>query len=381
MNSERIISIGVSMPMKVDKKHSRVLIVDDALKNIQVLGTVLREEGYQINVAQDGLQALTAVENVKPDLILLDVMMPNLDGYETCKRLKEDPATHDIPVIFLTAKAETEDLVKGFELGAVDYVTKPFNTTELLVRVENHLTIHRLQEELEKRVEDIDRMNREHEAFLRHELKNRITPILGYSDLLRVANDALPDDQKEWVSVIYESAADMTALIDEMKKLQDFEAGNFELVKHPVDLDHLVRKVVSDLETVYGDRVTIDLEGNVDAAIQGDATLLTGVFQNLIKNGIEHVIELEALNDRRVHVNLLSDKDCTVVDVRNGGALIPPEQVATFFEKFNTGRKGQGGTGLGTTYAYLVTLAHQGEISVKSDEDNGTSVTVKFPKS
>jgi CheY-like chemotaxis protein len=367
--------------MKVDKKHSRVLIVDDALKNIQVLGTVLREEGYQINVAQDGLQALTAVENVKPDLILLDVMMPNLDGYETCKRLKEDPATHDIPVIFLTAKAETEDLVKGFELGAVDYVTKPFNTTELLVRVENHLTIHRLQEELEKRVEDIDRMNREHEAFLRHELKNRITPILGYSDLLRVANDALPDDQKEWVSVIYESAADMTALIDEMKKLQDFEAGNFELVKHPVDLDHLVRKVVSDLETVYGDRVTIDLEGNVDAAIQGDATLLTGVFQNLIKNGIEHVIELEALNDRRVHVNLLSDKDCTVVDVRNGGALIPPEQVATFFEKFNTGRKGQGGTGLGTTYAYLVTLAHQGEISVKSDEDNGTSVTVKFPKS
>jgi two-component system sensor histidine kinase/response regulator len=375
-----MISSGEGGPMNYEKKHSRVLIVDDTLKNIQVLGTVLREEGYQINVAQDGLQALTAVGNVAPDLILLDIMMPNLDGYETCKRLKEDPATHDIPVIFLTAKAETQDLVKGFELGAVDYVTKPFNTTELLVRVENHLTIRRLQQELEQRVEDIDRMNREHEAFLRHELKNRITPILGYSDLLKMANENLPDDQKEWVSVIYESAVDMTALIDEMKKLQDFEAGNFELLKLPFDLDALVKKVISDLETVYGDRVSICLEGSLEGTILGDATLLKGVFQNLIKNGLEHVVELEAESDRRVDVQLTTGKGDVTVEVKNGGDPVPQEKVSTFFEKFNTERKEKGGTGLGTTYAYLVTQAHGGTISVVSSESEGTIVTVKLPR-
>ena len=138
--------------MGTSNKDSRILIVDDTQKNIQVLGTVLRKEDYQINVAQNGLQALESVEKVKPDLILLDVMMPELDGFETCKRLKESSQTKDIPVIFLTAKTETEDIVKGFELGGVDYVTKPFNTTELLVRVNTHLTLYHLQMKLEQRV-------------------------------------------------------------------------------------------------------------------------------------------------------------------------------------------------------------------------------------
>ena len=134
------------------KSDSRILIVDDTVKNIQVLGTVLKQEGYQINVAQNGLQALDIVGKVTPDLILLDVMMPELDGFETCKRLKDDPATAEIPVIFLTAKVETDDIVKGFELGAVDYVTKPFNTTELLKRVDTHLSLHHLRQRLEQLV-------------------------------------------------------------------------------------------------------------------------------------------------------------------------------------------------------------------------------------
>lgn len=130
-------------------KQCRILIVDDTLRNIQVLGTVLKNEGYQINVAQNGMQALKMVEAVLPDLILLDIMMPELDGFGACQKLKESERTRDIPVIFLTAKTETEDIVKGFTLGAVDYVTKPFNSTELLARVHSHLTIRCLQKELE----------------------------------------------------------------------------------------------------------------------------------------------------------------------------------------------------------------------------------------
>src|SRR6516164_8912626 len=105
----------------------RILVVDDTPANIQALAGTLKEKGYQISVATSGKQALEAVERVRPDLILLDVMMPEIDGFETCRRLKASAATNDIPVISLTARTETADIVKGFELGAVDYVPKPFN--------------------------------------------------------------------------------------------------------------------------------------------------------------------------------------------------------------------------------------------------------------
>src|SRR5215510_9952143 len=124
---------------------NRILVVDDTPANIQVLSAILKEKGYQISVATNGKQALEAVGRVRPDLILLDVMMPEIDGFETCRQLKASDATRDIPVIFLTARTETADIVKGFELGAVDYVPKPFNSHELLARVNTHLTIDQLR--------------------------------------------------------------------------------------------------------------------------------------------------------------------------------------------------------------------------------------------
>ncbi|MBP7281236.1 MAG: diguanylate cyclase [Leptospiraceae bacterium] len=130
-------------------KNAHILIVDDTPKNIQLLGTVLKNVGYKIIVATNGLQALGILEKVKPDLILLDVMMPDLDGYETCKRIKESESLKDIPVIFLTAKTQPEDIVKGFQLGAADYIIKPFNSSELLARVKTHLEFKFNQELLQ----------------------------------------------------------------------------------------------------------------------------------------------------------------------------------------------------------------------------------------
>lgn len=141
------------------KENMRLLIVDDTQKNIQLLGAILKKEGYQINVAMNGLQALSQVKKVLPDLILLDVMMPELDGFETCKQLKASPETKNIPVIFLTAKVEVEDIVKGFELGAIDYVTKPFNTTELLARVETHLELKKSREKLKDQANELREWN------------------------------------------------------------------------------------------------------------------------------------------------------------------------------------------------------------------------------
>ena len=128
----------------------RILIVDDTPANIQTLTAILKEQGYQISVATNGKQALEVLGKVRPDLILLDVMMPEMDGFETCARLKASPDLHDIPIIFLTAKTDTADIVRGFELGAVDYVGKPFNAHELLARVNTHLSMDRLRRENER---------------------------------------------------------------------------------------------------------------------------------------------------------------------------------------------------------------------------------------
>ncbi|MCP4161740.1 MAG: response regulator [Deltaproteobacteria bacterium] len=136
-----------------NKHNSRILVVDDTLKNIQVVGKILREQGFKVSVAQSGKNALEIVRKTPPDLILLDIIMPEMDGFETCKRLKEDEANRTIPVIFLSALAETKNKVKGFKIGAVDYVTKPIEAEELLSRIDLHLTVKNLQENLEKQVD------------------------------------------------------------------------------------------------------------------------------------------------------------------------------------------------------------------------------------
>lgn len=132
-----------------------VLIVEDNPKNVQVLGTILMEGGYQVAVAGSGPAALELVPKTKPDLILLDIMMPEMDGFEVCRRLKADPATHEIPVIFLTAKTETDDIVKGFDLGAADFITKPFRAKELLARVNTHISLLRLQQDLKRQNQEL----------------------------------------------------------------------------------------------------------------------------------------------------------------------------------------------------------------------------------
>ncbi len=144
------------MSIEIVTSGATVMIVDDNPKNVQVLGTILMEKKYNVSVATGGKQALAQVGKVKPEVILLDIMMPDIDGYEVCRRLKEKEETADIPVIFLTAKTDTDDIVKGFELGAVDYVTKPFKSKELIARVHTHIANTRMRNHLEQRNKELE---------------------------------------------------------------------------------------------------------------------------------------------------------------------------------------------------------------------------------
>jgi len=368
--------------------RSKVLIVDDTLKNIQVLGSMLRSEGYQIYVARNGVQAIASTQKIGPDLILLDVMMPEMDGFEACKRLKADPKTADIPIIFLTAKVEKEDVVHGLQLGAVDYVTKPFNSSELLTRVDTHLTLCRLRKELEQRVQELDvamgeiqRIYREQESFLRHELNNALGPIKLYADMLLTrAQPPLAERSNKWANRIHGGVEKMAALIEAMRKLQAFERGDAVLDMTAVDLEALLDDIVADLELVWGFDITLEVEKTAaETMIQADKRILSGVFENLIKNAIEHVKDLFYDEERTIHVKLFNEDENVVVTVTNQGDPIPADRLETFFEKFNSTKKDKGGTGLGTTYAFYVTQAHGGRISVASSADEGTTLTVRIP--
>ena len=177
------------------KKNSKILIVDDVPQNIQVLANILKKAGYQLGFAKDGKTALAHIESTQFDLILLDIMMPEMDGHEVCARLKRAKKSKDIPVIFISAKDEIQDKTKGFELGAVDYITKPFDAQEVLARVKTHLTLHHYTVKLEQMVEERTRQLIHAErlatlgtfsAAIIHEINNPLSYIMGNAKLLEL---------------------------------------------------------------------------------------------------------------------------------------------------------------------------------------------------
>ncbi len=172
---------------EADKK-AIILIVDDVPENLRLLNQILTDAGYRVLLTKKGSEALAIAKNAEPDLILLDIMMPGIDGFEVCKRLKEDSATAEIPVIFLTALSESDDIVRGFQLGAVDYVTKPFNTVEVLARVRTHL---RLREEEQKREKLIGELQ---EALAKVKVLSGLLPICSVCKKVR-------DDEGYWQQV------------------------------------------------------------------------------------------------------------------------------------------------------------------------------------
>ncbi|MCZ6634888.1 MAG: HAMP domain-containing sensor histidine kinase, partial [bacterium] len=255
-----------------------------------------------------------------------------------------------------------------------------FQKQEVLIRNRTHLQIHILQASMKRSLDEIDRMHREHEAFLRHELNNRITPILGYTEMLSATDDgSLGEKRLRWITTVHNSAQEISNLVDALKQLQDFEAGRSDLTKSPVDLDSLILRVIDDLKAAH-QQADIRLEDAlIHKEIQVDGNLMIGVFHNLIKNAIEHVADLPDEAEREVRVVLSNHANQAVIRIHNRGEPIPEEKLDSFFEKFNTSKKEKGGTGLGTTYAYLVTTAHGGKIEVASTPEEGTTLTVQLP--
>ncbi|MCB1188893.1 MAG: hybrid sensor histidine kinase/response regulator [Leptospiraceae bacterium] len=377
--------------MNMESEQCNILIVDDTPKNIQVVAKLLKTEGYQMSFATNGTEAIEQIRNYKFDLILLDVIMSDVDGYKVCEILKSDPQLRDIPVIFLTAKTELKDIVKGFEVGGVDYLTKPFQPTELLARVRTHLLLKKAREEIEFQKIQLEKQNFEllevvqlredMEHVTQHDLKTPLNTIISYPSLIRIVGN-LTEEQEDYLRNIEHSGIQMLNMINNSLDLVKMERGVYEFNPDSFDIAQVIQKVTMDLyNKVESKDLTLKILHNSSPIqdtdtvyIMGEELLCYSMFANLIKNAIEAspIQNLITIDIDNTH------KDFVYVQIHNVGT-IPREIQDKFFEKYVTYGKGGKATGLGAYSAKLIVKTHNGSIDMTTSEKEGTTIIVCLP--
>jgi CheY-like chemotaxis protein len=365
-----------------EDRQRRLLIVDDAPANIKLLGEAFRRD-YKVSCCTSGEAALRmAGSAAPPDLVLLDIEMPGMDGYEVCRRLTQDPATRDIPVIFITARSSEADETRGLELGAVDYITKPFSPEIARARVRTHLALKAAREKLEQQYEalrEAEALKEEVRRITRHDLKAPLTAIIGMPQAMMYDENLTPM-QREYCRVIESAGYRMLNMVNMSLDLFKMERGTYELEPRPVELlaliDRITLEVTSTLESGeltlavrLGDR---PVEKGQTFLVRGEELLCYTLLCNLIKNALE-----ASPNGGTVTVTLAEEDPERVIRVHNLGAVPEPIR-GTFFDKYATSGK-RGGTGLGTYSARLVTEAMGGSIAMETSDDEGTTVTARLP--
>ncbi len=273
-----------------DASKAELLIVDDTLENLRLLSRMLAEEGYRVETASSGARALATAQANPPDLVLLDIKMPEMDGYEVCAALKADERTREIPIIFLSALDETYDKVKAFTSGGVDYIIKPFQFEEVLARVETHIALMNLQRQLQQANRELQKRLEELDAFahtVAHDLKNPLTRIIGYAELLEGEFDTLPEeDLRGFLGVIARGGRKMENIINELLLLASVREGEVE--SQPLDMSDIVKEVQRRLgHVIEGSQAQI-IEPESWPAALGHGPWIEEVWLNYISNAIKY---------------------------------------------------------------------------------------------
>ena len=360
---------------------STVLVVDDTPENVDILVDILSDE-YDVSVAMDGKTALEDVKENKPDLILLDVMMPGLDGFDVIHELKSRSETKDIPVIFVTAMGEIKDEAKGLSLGAVDYIVKPVNPAIVKARVKNHLELERARKELKKQNEILvenARLRDDVERIIRHDIKTPLNAILSIPGMI-MKDGGVSKDHEDMLKMMEESGYRLLDIVNASMDLYKIETGKYKPRAESVDVIGLLKQVRGETRSLLTEKnITVDvllLEQPVNEddvfLVRGEEMLVYSMLANLIKNAVE----ASPVNEK-VTVTLLSP-DKPEIRILNKGT-VPAEIRDTFFDKYVTHGK-EDGTGLGTYSAKLIVEALGGTICYETSEEKGTELIISFKK-
>lgn len=361
-----------------------ILAVDDIATNIMLLKAVLSRAKYKIVTASGGYEALEKVATVNPDLILLDIMMPDLDGYEVLKQLKADPAHEDIPVIFLTALHNPEDIVKGFKYGASDYVSK-LNHEELITRVAHHIylaaaqrTILQQRDELQATVEARDKMY----SVIAHDLRSPIGTLKMVFNMLsiNITPDQVSEDSFEMISMGNNITESTFMLLDNLLKWTKSQIGRMNTVFQEVDISEVVlfASKMSDLVAqVKNVEVEYEIPGPI--TVHCDVDMVKTIMRNLMSNAIKYSQE-----GGRIVISVSDAPTHAVISVRDFGIGIKEEDIPKLLnpEIHHTtyGTKNEEGSGLGLQLVQDLTRRNGGELTVESKEGEGSTFTFTIAK-
>jgi len=366
-----------------------ILAVDDNPANLRLLTDVLASRDYRVHEALNGPEALRIAQSIRPDLVLLDISMPGMDGFQVCKRLKADARTRDIPVIFISALSDTDDVVRGFEVGGVDYITKPFKFREVLARIASQLTLVRQRQEIEalrrqdrQTFESLSRMKNEFIRMATHDLRNPLNVILGYRSVLQrltVAEEhrALMD---EALQAIDDNVEKMRKLVTDMLDLAQMETS-WQFKPAPVSLAGLLEKAVGDFHLIAEQKgITLALTPPTeDTTVIVDASAITRVVDNLIVNALKYTPSGE-----RIAVRAKLRGQHAIIQVGDTGIGIPPEDVPHVFDAFYRVKRASTpdveGTGLGLSIVKAIVERHGGHIDVRSKVGTGSVFSVVLPR-
>ncbi|MFM2060498.1 MAG: hypothetical protein RLZZ507_168 [Cyanobacteriota bacterium] len=394
--------------------YTSILVVDDNPVNLKVIGLTLSGAGYKVKMEANGLNVIQQVHENFPNLILLDIMLPDISGFEICEQLQADPRTKGIPIIFMTALADTTDKVKGLSLGAVDYITKPFQKAELLARVRTHLHLQKLITSLElqnqelkqltQRNEDLENRVAERTAELRqalakeqelnqlksrfitmasHEIRTPLAIISSSTGILQKFGDRLiPEKKQRHLQTIQETIKQMTQLLDDVLMINRAEAEKMEFKPEAADIIafcHRLRKDIEASNTKYTINLSLDLGEEIlnnTLIIHFDKKLLQQILTHLLTNAIKY-----SPTHNAVKLSLTKENNQLLLKISDKGIGIPEKDQVNLFAPFyrasNVGNIS--GTGLGLSIVKKCLDLHKGQIRVDSQVGEGTTITVRIP--
>jgi signal transduction histidine kinase len=368
-----------------DDRPADVLVVDDNPQNLDLLAGLLQGL-YRVRPATSGSRALRAARSFPPDLVLLDLHMPEMDGYEVCRRLKEDPSTREIPVIFISALGEAMDKVRAFGVGGADYVTKPFQADEVLARVEHHLKLARALKELAANNAELSRLNEEKNRFVgivAHDLRSPLSGVLMWAEMLKLrSGSALSPEHRGYLDAILATTWRVIRLTEELLDVAQIEAGHLRLAREPTDLAAIVRQAL-DLHRLLAERRGIAVELLEDAEpdlplLDIDPGRIRQVVDNLLGNAVKYSPDRAV-----VTVRLARQGSDVVVAVEDRGPGIPVEDWDSLFRYFGrtsvASAQGEPSIGLGLAISRRIVDEHGGRIWFETVPGRGSTFFFSFP--